>query len=534
MKKLFYSLLACLSFQCLHAQNTPNTYRRVIYTDATIYRVFEWPDRSLQHVGSSMSGVGIFLHTDSVENVLNYTSFNVNNPLTSPQVNYFDALPVGDSLFLAVGRVLDTATGELQGLIVKSDRQSQIFWSKGLHLAGYHTAFYCCDLTPDSGLYVGGERLSSSSGLLSEVLVAKYDSTGNLLWSYVFSGGNNNNFCHDIKTTSDGGCVVTGYYENYPPFSSSAFLIKLDANGNLQWSKKYSEPGTGIFTSGSEINILGDGYLIYVISGFQNFLIRTDQNGSILWTKAITTYSSNVINFKGNRMVKTTAGNYLLTSGDDFMSHMICVDTAGNPLWASSMMLRLYDVFETSNKEFHVTGGGPIFGVLPPPPDPLKNTGMFIDNEIGALQTDSNGVLTTYCYYNDNVSSNPITVNEQSYTPVITSSGINQSVTIYSSSLADVAIDTCVSVFGSVNELNGAVELTLYPNPANEYCRFELPVNSSYSITVFDINGSKVEEKTFSGNQYDLNLKLLVNGFYYCILSDKSGKLYRGRIGVMH
>lgn len=533
MKKLFYSLLACLSFQCLHAQNTPNTYRRVIDTDATIYRVFEWPDRSLQHVGVSIDTRGVFLLTDSAANVISYNSFDVNRPLSSPQVIFYDALPVSNSLFFSVGQCYDTTSGELQGLVVKSDKQSQIMWSKGLHMAGYHTDFYCCDLTPDSGLYIGGDRVSSSSGLLYEVMVAKYDSTGNLLWSYVFSGGNNNNFCHDIKTTPDGGCVVTGHYADYPPFNSSAFLIKLDANGNLQWSKKYSEPGTGIFTSGSEINILSDGYLIYTVGGFQNFIIRTDQNGSVLWTKAMSFGSTNIINFTGNRMVKTSAGNYLVTSGDESMSHITCVDTAGNILWSSSMFMRLYDVVETINKEIHLTGGGPIFGVLPPP-DPQKKTAFFPDSEIGELQTDSNGLLTSFCYYNDIAFSYPMVINEQSYTPVITSNGIHQSVTVFSSSSTAVTLDTCVSVFGSVNEMNGAVELTLYPNPANEYCRFELPVNSLYSITVFDINGSKVEEKTFSGNQYDLNLKLLVNGFYYCIVSDKSGKLYRGRIGVMH
>lgn len=537
MKKYLYFLLMVFSVSTTDAQNTPQLYRKIIQGNATIHQVFEWPDRSLLHVGEGINGAGLIMLTDSAANVQYHTSYEVGNPFVSPQTAFFDALPLNDSIFYSVGVVYDTTSSALEGLVMKSNKQAQPVWAKGLYMNGYHVNFFACDQTADSGVFVGGQRIPSNGSMLNEIAVARYDVSGSLLWSHFFTGGNNSNFCHDIKATPDGGCVVTGYYEDFPPFNSSAFLFKLDSTGALQWAKKYSELPMGNFTSGSEIDVLADGYMIYGISGFQNVFIRTDQNGDILWTKGITLYGGGSgfgqIDFNGNRLVRASSGGYLITNLTDYYSSVARTDTGGNPLWTATAYMRLYDALETANLEWHFTGGGPLYGVLPPPPDPLKTTGFPFDLEIGIMQTDSNGYLQTGCYNTTNWSVSSVNFTEQSYTPVSTTGGIDHMVTLLSTTIQLSPLDTCISFYGSVSELGTSVPIKVFPSPAAESCTLEAPVISDYQLTLFDVNGRKHIQQTFSGTTCQINLQTLAPGFYYCLLYDKSGKAYQGRINVV-
>lgn len=537
MKKYICSLLVLFNVWVAHAQTSPQLYRKVIPGNASVHQVFAWPDRSLLHVGEGIFGEGMIMLTDSDANVQYHTSFNVGDPFVSPQTAFFDALPLNDTMFYAVGEAYDTTTSTLGGLVMKANKQAQPVWSRRLDISGYHLNFFACDQTADSGIVAAGRRIPFSGGTIGEVVVARYDVTGTLLWSYVYTGGNSYNFCHDIKSTPDGGCVVTGYYEDFPPFSSYAFLMKLDANGVLQWAKKYNELPTGNFTSGSEVDVLADGYLIYGVSGFQNIFIRTDQSGGILWTKGLNLNGGGSgfgqIEFNGNRLVNASSGGYLVTSLTDYYSSVARVDTGGNPLWTFTAFLRLYDALETANHEWHLTGGGPIFGVLPPPPDPQKNTGFGFDSEIGVIQTDSNGYLPTFCYFASSSLVSPINISEQSYTPTSSAAGTDHAASLLSSTLQLIPVDTCISVYGSVSELGEPVPLKVYPNPAAESCTIEAPKLSDYQLTLFDVNGRTQLQKIFSGTSCQINLQTLAPGFYYCLLFDKFGNAYQGRINVV-
>ncbi len=51
--------------------------------------------------------------------------------------------------------------------------------------------------------------------------------------------GEDGDQAYSIQQTSDGGYIVAGYTESFGAGDCDAWVIKLDANGNVQWQKTY-------------------------------------------------------------------------------------------------------------------------------------------------------------------------------------------------------------------------------------------------------------------------------------------------------
>jgi hypothetical protein len=64
----------------------------------------------------------------------------------------------------------------------------------------------------------------------------------------------------------------------------------------------------------------------------------------------------------------------------------------------------------------------------------------------------------------------------------------------------------------------------LYPNPARDICNISVRDNGVYSIIITDFYGKVFSQKSFSGNQYQINLQNLTNGSYLIFLTDKNGQ----------
>lgn len=122
------------------------------------------------------------------------------------------------------------------------------------------------------------------------VLFAKFDTLGNLLLhkihvdtvegdTYVFA----DNF--PIIQTSDGGYLMTGAYY----FNKWGFILKLDSDGELEFSIPYPDPGVKTYYFREVIEVL-DGYIIAGTKQIQNFhsqsfVMKVNFSGELLWEK---------------------------------------------------------------------------------------------------------------------------------------------------------------------------------------------------------------------------------------------------------
>ncbi|HUT81224.1 MAG TPA: SBBP repeat-containing protein [Candidatus Bathyarchaeia archaeon] len=149
---------------------------------------------------------------------------------------------------------------------------------------------------------------STKSGSDYEIFIAKFSSNGTLLWSTYF-GGNYWNIGRSIAVSSDGSCYITGwtYSTNFPTLNAynstygglgDAFVAKFSSTGTLLWSTFL---GGNHMDAGMDIAVFNDG-ICYVTgftlsnnfpilnayddthNGYDVFITKFSASGALLWS----------------------------------------------------------------------------------------------------------------------------------------------------------------------------------------------------------------------------------------------------------
>ncbi|HEY6062130.1 MAG TPA: hypothetical protein VIV35_00895, partial [Chitinophagaceae bacterium] len=140
----------------------------------------------------------------------------------------------------------------------------------------------------DSGYVIAGQTNSFGNGGF-DGLLTKVSKKGNFVWSKAV-GGSGNDVLYGIKRTSDNGFIAVGQTKSFGNPAGDAWMVKLDASGNIQWSKKYGD-GNVDGDNAFEVVQLSDGG--YAFNGAHQFapgvsaswVVRTDNQGNVLWSK---------------------------------------------------------------------------------------------------------------------------------------------------------------------------------------------------------------------------------------------------------
>jgi hypothetical protein len=223
-----------------------------------------------------------------------------------------------DGGFVAAGTEVNSSanTGAVNALVLKLDGQGNVQWRTRLGQPGERLSalLNAVRQTPDGGYVAAGEfnaptQCQFPHGCGQGVLVVKLDASGGVVWQRGFnsfdSSGNPTASEHALSmtTTTDGGFLVAGNWGNVSAVSEccrGALLLKLDANGLIQWQKALSggvrcHAGIGKTTCTA---IGADVYSVHQTSdgGFAlagagggggvpmvPWLARTDANGNLLW-----------------------------------------------------------------------------------------------------------------------------------------------------------------------------------------------------------------------------------------------------------
>ncbi len=134
------------------------------------------------------------------------------------------------------------------------------------------------------GGYIATGMTATNNG---DVYLAKVDTSGSIVWEKNF-GSPGGDTGHSVQETSDHGFIIAGagsggtYNGGF-----DVYLIKTDANGNLQWQKYYGGLGDDY---GLSVQQTSDGGYIIVGSttskgagGYDVYLIKTDADGIAQW-----------------------------------------------------------------------------------------------------------------------------------------------------------------------------------------------------------------------------------------------------------
>ncbi|MBK9399739.1 MAG: T9SS type A sorting domain-containing protein [Bacteroidetes bacterium] len=520
-------LLVLLFLLPLTAVSQPTTYHKVIPAFFTAMEVLPLPDHGFIHAGLHSGGDGCFIRTDSVCTVTTIKYYDIANATIYPQVEMNHLLALPDSSYISVGVVANPINSRFDGLLMNIDVDGNVIWSKRLGQAGYTISLYSAALMADSGFVFCGTATEPPPAGGNRFFVGRMDKTGNLLWSNTYSGGNNNNFGRMIKATPDGGCIFTGYFEDFSPFVAYAVMIKLDAAGAVDWARKISTAAPGFFISGSDVLVLPDGYILYGMSN-PVFVSRTDLSGNLIWTKEYSNVQQSIglIDYNGNRIYPAASGGYLLIAGFDFFGTANRLDTSGNAIWSSQFYMRLYNALETDNGEWHFTGAGPLWGVTQPQPD-----AGFVDLEMGIVQSDSMGMPDIFCMMSQPPAQNGANYTSVLYSPVVNAVGSLSPVVINVINDSAITVDTCVNVFGGFEEFGTPLPLVISPNPGAGQFTLSMPEEKPWQMTVVNSLGQSLYRKQVQGKEIQLLLNEEPDGIYLCrMISSDGKKIYQGRI----
>jgi hypothetical protein len=127
----------------------------------------------------------------------------------------------------------------------------------------------------------------------TDAAVARYDANGVLQWQKVWSSGPAyNTWPQAVIATSDGGFAVAGTLEGN--IAQGLFVMKFDAQDNLQWTKSYM-PASGVVHLGTDaiVQLADGGFALQARnSTFGGWcMLRTDPAGAVIWSDRFEPYA---------------------------------------------------------------------------------------------------------------------------------------------------------------------------------------------------------------------------------------------------
>jgi len=195
-----------------------------------------------------------------------------------------------DGGYIAVGWTDSFGSGGYDGYLLKLDGSGNLKWQKTFG-GNQDDWFNYTRQTSDDGYIAVGWTYSYGQGL-ADVYVVKLDANGELTWEETYGGdGFDEGYC--IEQTADGGFVIVGESNSFVSGPVDVYVLKLDADGNLEWQKTYRSDGSDGSDGSDEafcIRKTSDGgYIIAGRSDSQNtgmydaYILKLDANGELTW-----------------------------------------------------------------------------------------------------------------------------------------------------------------------------------------------------------------------------------------------------------
>ena len=206
--------------------------------------------------------------------------------------------------------------------------------------------------TSDGGIITCGWTLSYGAGL-TDAWIVKMDASGNILWQRAY-GSPDDDIALDIQELPGGGYIVLGSTYSLAT-SSDVWLLHLDESGNILWQKKY---GTAAQDQGPSLLQTSDGGFILsgefsVASGnFDMWVMKLTSSGSVQWQKA---YGGMTEDW-GNDIQELSTGGYVVAGGTSSQgagqsdAWIVVLDSTGNIVSQKAFGGTAFDSF-TSVKE---------------------------------------------------------------------------------------------------------------------------------------------------------------------------------------
>ncbi len=367
--------------------------------------------------------------------------------------------------------------------LLKTNNTGDIQWQKNYGGSGIDKGSEI-QTTSDGGFVVVGSTTSNDGDITgnhgnTDFCIVKLDANGNIQWKKVI-GGSSWDIATSIQTTSDGGYIVGGHTGSVDGDLAStnnkghdAWIVKLDANGAIQWNKIFGgdeldelysveQAADGYVFVGTSNSFNGD--LNATPSNLDAWVVKTDFNGTIIWSQDIA--GSGFERLIGLQILAD--GNMLISGYSSSNDNTISATQGNQDAWLLSMS-------STGSTNWQQLVGG------------------TLNEEFLAIQQGSNGAIYAVGYTTSN----------------------NGNITNYHGQ-EDALVTQLgqISFVGVASTINPS-DFNLYPNPASEMVNMQFMNQIPMSIAILDISGRNIH--TISKNTQEivtLSTESLAAGYY--------------------
>lgn len=258
-----------------------------------------------------------------------------------------------DGGFFLVGLTSSFGAGDYDIMVEKLDYRGMLKWSKIIGGPGKDFATSVTE-TSDGGCAVAGFRNQSVSSL-THYFVLKLDSVGTLQWFTTFGNSSVNEEARRVIQNNSGDFIVVGASEQ------DISISKLNSSGIYQWGKLISTPGSE--GGNCIIQTIDKGYMISgMTSNFGSgsgdaYLVKLDSNFNVSWSRTLGENSYEI----AYSVIQTSDSGYAAVGHTGDYSFLIVRLTANGLLkwskyYGGTGYDNAYTIVQTSDKGFAVAG----------------------------------------------------------------------------------------------------------------------------------------------------------------------------------
>ncbi len=383
-------------------------------------------------------------------------------------------------------------------LFLKTDTAGAVLWSKIFSTGVNSNSGYLVSTHDGGYAFTGTARVNG----LGKVLLIRTNSNGDTLFTRVYGSNTTDNVGIDIEQTADHGFIISGksVVSNY----SDALLIKTDSLGHIQWTKGY---GSTKWEEGAAVKVTADnGFLVcgttngYGQGSYDILVMRLDAAGNVTWTKAyggpeleagysikehpdksiiLSGYTSSF--GYGHSMVGTSIppDSYRVMGNDSINLFIMKLDALGDTIWAQSYGHGRQD------EGFHFSdmpdGGFLMTGYS-------YSFNQSDSSQMMLVRTDSSGFSGCHerRFHPAMVDTMPVT-NTLVFSEEV---GLNVNTVTLQDAAWNVSEDDACLYYTAVSDPGPKVVISIYPNPANNAVYLNGVEDFSYEI--FDLEGQLI------------------------------------------
>jgi hypothetical protein len=279
-------------------------------------------------------------------------------------------IQTADGGYAIAGTTTSFGAGLSDAYLVKLDANGNLQWTKTIGGKEFEDG-YALIQTADGGYAIAGQTNSFGAGGY-DVYLVKLDANGNLQWTKTIGGKKDDVGLMALIQTSDGGYAIAGATNSFGARNGDVYVVKLDANGNLQWTKtiggKKEDLGLSLIQTSDGGYAIAGGTRSFGAGNEDVYVVKLDAHGKLQWTKTIGGPKRDW----GNSLIQTADGGYAI-AGSTFSFgagqldiYVVKLDANGNLQWTKTIGGKDWDagisLIQTSDGGYAIVGHTKSFG----------------------------------------------------------------------------------------------------------------------------------------------------------------------------